>query len=733
MSPLRSGKRAHRAGRSRRGSRLAATPALAGLLASGLLVSAPAPASAQVPATAQAATSGQVAAPAAFVLSGSGWGHGVGMSQYGARAQAAAGRTAAQILGHYYSGTSLATAEDGADLRVHILTAAAPTAKATGGVLRVSAATPGEELPSGTTVAFAPVGAEVVAKAGDRVLAQGTRLVVEWEGTRFLRPDGALTLVDVPGAGGRYRHGRLELAVRNGQVNVVNVVRLHDEYLNGIAEMPSSWPAAALDAQAIVARGYALTHQRAALKTACECHVYDEVKSQKFTGWKKENETSGGTVWGERWRAAVARTAASPTSGHVVVRDGQLVSTFYFSSSGGATQDVHEVWGGTAQSHLRSVPDPWSLDAANNPTYAAWTRTVSQAAVAAAFGLRDVVALDLTTRTAGGGVATARATSSAGDTRTITGEQLRSRLALPSTWVRRAASRVSGADRYATAVSVGRRSSPSGRTVVLVNGTDANLVDGLVAAPLARSLGAPVLMVRRDGIPDVVLSELTRRQATRAVVVGGEGAVSSAVVASLTARGMSVERLAGPDRYATAAAVARQVGPGGGSVFVASGESASLVDALSAAGPAAALARPVLLVRRDSVPAATAAVLGELSTTSATCVGGAGVISEAVRAALPACTRASGADRYATAVAVADALRGAVPQARVTVASGRTSNLVDALAAGALGQTTVLVPADTVPAPVRSWLQRTAGISALDVVGGAAVVPDPVVKALREA
>lgn len=673
-------------------------------------------------------------APPSFVISGSGWGHGVGLSQYGARAQAAAGRTAAQILAHYYTGTTLATVDDAADLRVQVLRSPKPTATTTNGLMRIRIGSSVlRDVPSGATVTFVPVGNEVAAQVGGVTIsgAQAQALVVEWEGTRFYRPGGPLAITDVPGAGGRYRHGRLEVRVIDGQVNVVNVIRLHEEYLNGIAEVPSSWPDAALDAQAVIARGYALVNYRAALKSDCLCHVYDEVRSQKFTGWLKENEIIGGTDYGARWRAAVARTADGTGRGRVVVDDGALVTTYYFSSSGGATQNSEDVWT-AALPHLRSVPDPWSLDPANNPTYAAWTRTLSQAQMAQAFGLSDVIALDLSARTAAGGVRTARATSSGGATATMTGEQLRSRLGVPSTWVRRAQVRLAGVDRWATSVAVGRQAFPTGRTVVLVSGNDANLVDGMVAGPLARSLKAPVLLVGKDSLPAAVRAELVRRGADRAVVVGGDGVVTSTVLKQLDDLGIGVERVAGTDRFSTATAVARRMGPRAAAV-VASGEAGALVDALSASGPAAATGRPILLVRRDDVPEVTAKALRDLGVTGATCVGGTAVLSERVRAAVPSCFRAGGDDRYATAVAVAHAFRNLVPATGVTVVSGSNANLVDALGAGPLGQLVLLAPRGEPTAEMTAWLQRNPTITRLDIVGGSGAVTPTAVLAMREA
>ena len=72
--------------------------------------------------------------------------------------------------------------------------------------------------------------------------------------------------------------------------------------------------------------------------------MYDSVKSQHFTGWSKENETVGTTNYGLRWKAAVDGTSVGATQGNVVEYNGALATTYYYSSSGGRTQNGEDVW-----------------------------------------------------------------------------------------------------------------------------------------------------------------------------------------------------------------------------------------------------------------------------------------------------------------------------------------------------------------------------------------------------
>ncbi|MEO6144922.1 MAG: hypothetical protein ABIP19_13170, partial [Dermatophilaceae bacterium] len=139
------------------------------------------------------------------------------------------------------------------------------------------------------------------------------------------------------------------------------------------------------------------------------------------------------------------------------------------------------------------------------------------------------------------------------------------------------------------------------------------------------------------------------------------------------------------------------------------------------------------LVRNDSVPTSTATALQTLGVIAATCIGGTAVISESVRTSLPACSRAGGADRWGTAVVVADAFSGLVPAKEVTVTGGRDVTLVDALGAGSMGQLVLLAPGSAAPASVLAWLRRTPSITKLEVVGGIGPVPNIAIQGMRDA
>jgi len=212
------------------------------------------------------------------------------------------------------------------------------------------------------------------------------------------------------------------------RMEITNTVRIHDEYLYGISEVPSSWPVQALIAQAIASRSYALS-KLGIPKTACDCNVYNNISDQAFVGFSKEIEP----IYGQLWKAAVQASSTSETTGDVITVNGLPITAFFTSSSGGQTETSVNAWG-KERSFTASVADSFSQDPVLNPRYFTWSRPLKQANIAKAFALVDVVALAINSRNPTGTVATITATSSDGKTSTLRGETFRSRTQLPSAW-----------------------------------------------------------------------------------------------------------------------------------------------------------------------------------------------------------------------------------------------------------------------------------------------------------
>lgn len=692
------------------------------------------------------------AVPSSFTFTGSGWGHGLGMSQYGAYGQALAGRSSTQILEHYYAPAKVTTTSTDPVLRVQVLRkpGQVTVTKGTAGSWRLRNPNGMVETVTTTSITFTynstgRVSAKFNGKTWGSGTAVASRFVLEWTGTRSW--SGTEALVTVPGANGgsknvTYRHGRLTFGPLAGQLNVANETRLSD-YLYGLAEMPSSWPGAALQAQAIAGRTYALRKHAEGIKTKVgnrwvDAHLTDETWDQKFTAWNKQNETT----YGKRWVAAVDATQSS-SSARVVTYGGKLITTFYSSSSGGRTNNSEDVWGGANLPYLRSQDDRWAVSSAVKNPYASWTATKTQSQVATVVGLPDVARLTVAKRATSGAVMQVRATSSSGRSvlypSTPTTDGVRTAFGLRSAYFELGAllavERLAGSDRYETAVAIGRAAFPSSSEVVLVSGAQGNLVDGLVAAPFARDRKAPVLIATRDGLPTATAAELDRRRPTTVWLVGGTGVLGSKLVTQLKDRGAVVKRLAGDDRYETSAQVALRMGAAS-TVVLASGAPRNIVDAAAAGGPAAAAGYPVVLTRPELLSDSAADAIAQAGATSVVVAGGPGAVSAGTVDTLQArdtglkISRVHGKDRFATAAALASHFERTVGSDTVLVASGRDANLVDVLTGGVLGHVTLLTNGSSLPTVTRSWFAARE-VPLIRVAGGTGVVPNSVVDAIR--
>ncbi len=303
--------------------------------------------------------------------------------------------------------------------------------------------------------------------------------------------------------------------------------------------------------------------------------------------------------------------------------------------------------------------------------------------------------------------------------------------------------RVAGDDRIGTAVALSQLAFTTPQSVPgLVLTAAGATADALSAAPLAAALGGPLLLTDGDRLSVASATEITRLAPERVVVVGGTGVVEESVLEAVRALGVAdVVRVAGDDRYGTAAAVAaavRSVREVTG-VILASGE--SVADALVAGPLAAVSGRVVLLTRPDGLPPQTLQAITDLGVSRVVVLGGPAAVSHAVLTALPdglVVERLGGADRYATAAAVAErTVREGGFTDRAFLVSGEDSS--DALAAGAVVAALggMLLPLATGPGgdsgAVADLLDRRAdGLVSVTVVGGEGAVPAAVVSAVEE-
>ncbi len=189
--------------------------------------------------------------------------------------------------------------------------------------------------------------------------------------------------------------------------------------------------------------------------------------------------------------------------------------------------------------------------------------------------------------------------------------------------------RLHGANRYDTAAAVATATFPTGAPVAYV-ATGRSFPDALAGGAAAAHEGGPMLLTPPDGLPPTVVEALEHLRPQSIRVLGGSGAVGADVereLASLAGAG-GVARIAGADRFGTAAAVARTVFAEAPTVFVATG--ANFPDALAAVPAAAAAGAPLLLARHDELPEVTRAECARLATARAVVLGGTQVLDPAV-------------------------------------------------------------------------------------------------------
>lgn len=337
-----------------------------------------------------------------LVIDGAGNGHGVGMSQVGAEGLAEHGYSYQQILAHYYTGTSIAPLPSTPEVSVLLAGGRRSVSFRGAGAaatLRLHAAS--------TYLAFPAGESEIVIEG-----PSGRRHVLPTP--VLLSGSGPLTLLARTSGGvkdGQF-DGQFELVHTGRRIDVIDDVDLED-YVRGVvpAESPATWQPAELEAQAVAARGYAVT-----TRVGPGFDLYGDTRSQAYGGVGAETATTN---------AAVAATA-----GEVVTYDGVPVTTYYFASSGGETEDVQNSFiGAQPEPWLVSVPDPF-----DDVRFGPISMTLAKAAHRLGPLLRGKLQqIEVTQRGVTPRVVSAEVVGSAGTTM-VSGPQLEAALGLPSAW-----------------------------------------------------------------------------------------------------------------------------------------------------------------------------------------------------------------------------------------------------------------------------------------------------------
>ena len=362
--------------------------------------------------------------PQRFYVTGSGFGHGVGLSQMGARGLALEGKSAPEILNYFFPGTTLSNDIPLGDIKVNIAhaTTYVTLSNSTGNIIL--------NRPDGTTATTIAVGSTLKFAAITKVISptvatpkQKSIVIPALSGWNVTWDTGSVVTVNNGGASTKLSYGQVNLKSVANKIELTTTMRLNDQYVYGISEMSSSWPDAAMQSQAIASRTYGLSRM-GSIRKECDCNIYNTKFDQNYVGFSKESEAKYGALW---------KAAVDATSGQVLTYQGRAINVYFSSSTGGTTQKAADVWG-TDFPYLTNVPDPWSLDVVLNPAYAHWLRVISQKDMAKAFGLPDVVSVRIDSRTVSNSALSLTATSSMGTTAQLLVGVFKTKLLIPASW-----------------------------------------------------------------------------------------------------------------------------------------------------------------------------------------------------------------------------------------------------------------------------------------------------------
>ncbi|MGZ5308546.1 MAG: SpoIID/LytB domain-containing protein [Solirubrobacterales bacterium] len=343
---------------------------------------------------------GAAAKGVTWELEGGGFGHGVGMSQYGAKGYAERGASWQEILAHYYTGTTIGRVEPYAVrvlLQSGVGSAAFSGVDAACGVRLIEDKTYSATTTDGETVRLNNPAGKKLADCGEVMTATGG-------------PSWTLA------GKGEYRGGLQVRPSASGGVDAIDWLPV-EAYVRGVVgyESPSSWPIEALRAQAVAARSYALTTPVG----DAGYDLYDDTRSQVYGGVAAE---------GPRTDKAV-----DSTSGLTVAHDGRVARTYFFSTSGGHTEDVENAFGGDPVPYLKGVADPYEAES----SYHEWHRSLSEEQMQSALsGLvkGSLESIRVPERGSSPRIVKAELVGSEGTTE-VSGSTLQSRLDLPDKWV----------------------------------------------------------------------------------------------------------------------------------------------------------------------------------------------------------------------------------------------------------------------------------------------------------
>ena len=353
-----------------------------------------------------------------FSFVGSGWGHGVGLSQYGAKAMASDGASHIDIISKYFlnssvtpytateNGTFLTTEEfplwvglrQNSDNISFIVETGSARLCFDQSNLCVANALPNEHWWFGLDGKGSCIFSKITLDGAFQTFGPSS------ECSASILPTSKDTIIRVPFKARSYKRGILKVRQNPVSKKLHTVYALGvEDYMKGVSEVPDSWPESAIEAQVVTSRSYVVWNaiDRGESKSfdldrknECYCNIYDDSRDQVFRGYS-------GEVSHPIWVKAVDSTFAK-----VISYFGSTALGMYSSSSGGFTENYYDVFESDGHPYLVTVNDSAAFsDSASNP-HAIWTAGYSQKTLAQAFNFSWVVDAKIKERNVSGSVKT---------------------------------------------------------------------------------------------------------------------------------------------------------------------------------------------------------------------------------------------------------------------------------------------------------------------------------------
>ena len=289
-----------------------------------------------------------------------------------------------------------------------------------------------------------------------------------------------------------------------------------------------------------------------------------------------------------------------------------------------------------------------------------------------------------------------------------------------------ASHRLSGIDRYATAVAISQKGWSTSDTVILASGE--NYADALTSGPLAKKYNAPILLTSKTSISSETMVEIGRLHVKNIIIIGSEGAVSSSVVTQLNTAGFSITtRIGGVNRYETSTMVAARLNKPS-AVVIVSGQ--DFPDALSVSSIASKLGYSIILSEKSGLSDSAKKYIATNGIKKAYIIGGQAVLYPVIEKQVTDSVRLAGVNRYETNLEVLKAFEGEFNYDNVFVATG--NNFADALAGGALASKSsspVILVGSSMNTNTADYLVSKENlITKIIALGGEAIVSNSIIK-----